>query len=520
MSLNSSAYWLRTALIREIQVQRRATYTANELRQLYGNVIDDLNAEIRRIFTTYTNGVEISAEEAERLINSAQSEEISKRLQKILNDTDDPKQREELIKKIHAQAYGARISRLEAVKLNVYSYFKEKANAEISKTKTLYNTVIEENYYRTVHDIAKGCNVGINFSLIPQRAIDEMLSAKWYGSQFSDKVWANTGKVAEQAQEIIVNGLLSHKTYNQMSEELVTVSKNSKYNARRLVRTQANHFMNLAEFKAYEDLGIEKYKYLATLDERTCEKCQPLDGKIFKLSEKIEGINYPTIHSHCRCTTTLPTGYAKRWARDPISGKGYKIKDMTYSEWIEGLTDKQKEAFEKNVKMYKNRSSDKKQYAEYINVLGQKNMPKTFDLFQDMKYNYVSQFEDLKYYYRNINGRPIEYVKIDRDLDKLGITNKGKAYPVEDIEIKGWRVHAEKRLKERNIQKTEALKYKNSAIIMMKKYPEPQTQNNYYSDSGVLGVRKFDGLVCTAYTKDEFKDDTIKILEEAKKWLK
>lgn len=469
--MSNSAYWKRVALIREIQMQQKATYTVNELEKLYGSVIKDLNAEIRKIFTTYTDGAEISTEEAERLINSAQSEEMSKRLQKILNDTDDPKQRAELIKKIHAQAYGARISRLEAVKLNVYSYFKEKANVEISKTKTLYNTVIEENYYRTIHDIAKGCNVGINFSLIPQSAIDEMLSAKWHGSQFSDKVWANTGKVAEQAQEIIVNGLLSHKTYNQMSEELVTVSNNSKYNASRLVRTQANHFMNLAEFKAYEDLGIEEYKYLATLDECTCEECQPLDGKTFKLSEKIEGVNYPTIHPHCRCTTTLPTEYAKRWARDPLTGEGYKIEDMTYSEWIESLTDEQKQAFDKNVKMYKNRSSDKKQYAEYINVLGQKNMPKTFDLFQDLKYNRVNEYDDLKYYYRNINGRPIEYVKIERELNKLGITNKGKAYPVEDIEIKGWRVHAEKRLKERYIQKVEALKYKNNAIVMMKNIP-------------------------------------------------
>lgn len=41
--------------------------------------------------------------------------------------------------------------------------FKEKALTEIEKTKTLYNTVIEESYYRTVHDIAKGCNVGVYF---------------------------------------------------------------------------------------------------------------------------------------------------------------------------------------------------------------------------------------------------------------------------------------------------------------------------------------------------------------------
>ena len=516
----SSAYWQRVALIREIQIQQKATYTAGELDKLYGNVINDLNSEIRKIFTTYTNGTAISREEAEQLINSAKSEEISKRLQKVLENTDDPRQRMELIKKIHAQAYGARISRLEAVKQNVYAYFKEKANIEIQKTKTLYNTVVEESYYRTVHDIAKGCNVGINFSLIPQRAVDEILSSKWHGSSFSERVWANTGKAAEQAQNIIANGLLSHKTYNQMAEELAGVQNNSQYNASRLVRTQANHFLNLGEFKAYEDLGIEEYKYLATLDEITCEECQVLDGKIFKVSEKIEGVNYPTIHPHCRCTTTLPTEYAKRWARDPISGKGYKVDDMTYSEWIESLTDKQKEAFEKNVQMYKNRSSDKKQYERYVERLGSENVPKTFDLFQDLKYNYVSKYDDLEYYYRNINGRPIEYVKIDRELDKLGITNKGKAYPVEDIEIKGWRAHAENRLAGSGLTKDDALKFKDNAIAMMKRFPEPERQFNYYSENGIIGIKEVDGIVQTVIGRDRYDETTNQILEVMIKWLK
>lgn len=91
----SSAYWQRVALIREIQIQQKATYTAGEFDKLYSNVINDLNSEIRKIFTTYTNGTAISREEAEQLINSAKSEEISKRLQKVLENTDDPRQRME-----------------------------------------------------------------------------------------------------------------------------------------------------------------------------------------------------------------------------------------------------------------------------------------------------------------------------------------------------------------------------------------------------------------------------------------
>lgn len=393
--MNNAGYWLRVAIIRELQIQNKATYTIKELDKLYSDIVGDLDTEIKKIFAAYTRGVEISEAEAEQLINKAAQDKIADRLQKILEQTEEPTKRLELIRRIHAQAYGARISRLEAVKLNVYAYFKEKALTEIEKTKNLYNTVIKESYYRTVHDVAKGCNVGINFSLIPKRTINEMLESKWHGAQFSERVWNNTSKVAEQAQNIIVTGLLSRKTYNQMAEELAVVSNNFKYNANRLVRTQTNHFMNLGEAKAYKDLGIEKYKYLATLDERTCDRCSPLDGKIFSLRDKIEGVNYPTMHPYCRCTTTLPTTYARRWARDPLSGRGYKVKDMTYDEWIESLTDKQKEAFDKHVVMYRNRSSDKILYEKYSQIYG-KEFPKTFDKFQDIKYNYASQWETFK----------------------------------------------------------------------------------------------------------------------------
>lgn len=362
--MSSADYWFKVALMREFDAHNRGAYTIQELRSMYDSVIKDIDKEIKKIFKTYKSGVQITTEEAERLINKAAQDKIADRLIEILKDTEDPKQRLELMHRTHAQAYGARISRLEAVKLNVYAYFKEKANAEIKRTKTLYKTVIEESYYRTIHDIAKGCNVGINFSLIPNKAIDEMLASKWHGEQFSNRVWNNTAKVAEQSQKIITEGLMSHAGYTQMAVKLAEIMETSKYNAQRLVNTQVSHFMNMAELKAYEELGIEKYKYLATLDERTCESCSPLDNKIFKVSEAVGGVNYPPMHPNCRCTTTMPTDYARRWARDPLTGRGYKVKDMTYSEWINSLTPEQKSAFNLHVRQYKNLSGDKKQYAK------------------------------------------------------------------------------------------------------------------------------------------------------------
>lgn len=50
--------------------------------------------------------------------------------------------------------------------------------------------------------------------------------------------------------------------------------------------------------------------------------------------------------------------------------------------------------------MYKNRSSDKKQYARYIEDLGKKNVLKTFDEFSNIKYNYSEIYNDYNKTYR------------------------------------------------------------------------------------------------------------------------
>lgn len=400
--MKSSRYWKLVALLREIQIQGKATYTINQLRRMYNDAIKELDKEITKAFRTFQYGEDITEAEAEELINAESQRRISRELQAELERTDDPSIKAELTRRIHATAYGARISRLEAVKQNVFIYFTKLAIDEIAKTKTLYNTVVEESYYRTIHDFGYGVNMGVNFSLLPSKAIDEIVSAKWHGASFSSRVWSNTKQTAEQAQEIITRGLLSRKSYNQMANELAEVTQNSKYNATRLVRTQCNHYLNAGEFKAYEELGVEQYLYLATLDYKTCRRCQPLDGRIFNTKDKREGVNAPTIHPHCRCTTTVPVEFARRWARDPITGKGVKIPNTTYSEWVESMSEEQKAAFDKNVKMYKNRSSDKKQYERYKERLGKENVPETLELFQEKKYNGSGDHKALERSYRTI----------------------------------------------------------------------------------------------------------------------
>lgn len=178
-----------------------------------------------------------------------------------------------------------------------------------------------------------------------------------------------------------------------------------------------------------------------------------------------------------------------------------------------------------------NRKQDEKQYNKYINILGKENMPETFDKFQLLKYNNIDEWEDLKYYARNISGRPIEFVKIDRELTKNNIrvgyatsyVNK-RAYILEDTSDKKDPAHIMKRMAERNITDDDIQSFVDNACVVF----EQRNGNRlaYYSESGVTVLMKttdypnIDWIAKTTWDKSDFDEQSIKILEVAKKYVK
>lgn len=73
------------------------------------------------------------------------------------------------------------------------------------------------------------------------------------------------------------------------------------YRLTSLLRTESDKAQAEASFDAYEEAGLDGYKYNAMLDDKTCDTCKALDGRIFLLSEKEPGVNFPIIHNNCRC---------------------------------------------------------------------------------------------------------------------------------------------------------------------------------------------------------------------------
>ncbi|MBS5694535.1 MAG: minor capsid protein, partial [Bifidobacterium dentium] len=200
----------------------------------------------------------------------------------------------------------------------------------------------------------------------------------------------------------------------------------------RVVQTERAYVNSRAALESYKKLGVKKYQILATLDLKTSNICREMDHKgrnkdepFFYLDEYKVGLTAPPFHCNCR-TTTVPyfddfTEDEKRAMRDE-EGKSKKVPaDMTYDEWYKKYVKDNPKALIEERKI-KNKSSDKKQYEKYKEILGDE-APKTFEDFRKMKYNDTNKYKALETKYNDsvVNNLLKEHniELVDKISDKL-----------------------------------------------------------------------------------------------------
>jgi SPP1 gp7 family putative phage head morphogenesis protein len=90
-----------------------------------------------------------------------------------------------------------------------------------------------------------------------------------------------------------------------------------------LVRTAVHEVANAATVLSYQRNSdvVAGVEWLATLDERTCPRCGPLDGQTWKLDDP--ALRRPPEHPRCRCTTIPRLIGVKHADR------------VTYDEWLD-----------------------------------------------------------------------------------------------------------------------------------------------------------------------------------------
>lgn len=155
--------------------------------------------------------------------------------------------------------------------------------------------------------------------------------------------------------------------------------------------------------QCYDDLEVEEFEVLETLDAHTCEICGAMDGKHFPKSQYEIGVTVPPFHPRCR-GTTVPyfddmEGYGERIARDLDGNTFYVPADTTYEQWKQIQDDKYGAgSVDKSRQMAYNKSADLKQYEQYKTVLGTDILGSENE-FRRLKYFDTVKYEDIYGFY-------------------------------------------------------------------------------------------------------------------------
>lgn len=134
---------------------------------------------------------------------------------------------------------------------------------------------------------------------IKKDKIDKIINEKFENKTWKNRLKTNISDVEIQLKKDINEFLVGNISVNDIKKKI-----NNRYSMKandldKLVQTEIARVQSRADEEFFKEEGIEKLLYLATLDTKTCKRCQKYDGKTFDVNDK----NKPELplHPYCRC---------------------------------------------------------------------------------------------------------------------------------------------------------------------------------------------------------------------------
>lgn len=121
--------------------------------------------------------------------------------------------------------------------------------------------------------------------IINQDAVAKALTYPWSGDMFSSRIHKNTEKLITNLRQTITQGFVQGKSISQMSKDLKSTMDIGASNSRRLIRTESMHMIASSHHDVYTKANIDKVEFVTAKDDRVCDECSALDGKIYSLNE-------------------------------------------------------------------------------------------------------------------------------------------------------------------------------------------------------------------------------------------
>lgn len=344
--MKNSEYWkLRFEQLEQAQNGQGAAAFA-EIERQYKEAQKQIEGQIARWYQRFADNNGITLAQARQYLKGAALKEFQWDVQDYIKYGQDNALMGGWMKELENASAKYHISKLEALKIQTQQSLEVMFSKQMGTVTGAMGDIFESGYYHTAYELQKGFNIGWDIAGLDQSQIEKVLSKPWAvdGKNFSERIWTNKEKLISELHGELTQNIMLGADPQKAIDSLAKKMNTSKQNAGRLIMTEEAYFSSAAQRDCFNDLDVEQYEIVATLDSHTSDICRSLDGKHFPMKDYQPGVTAPPFHVYCR-STTVPYfdeqfDIGERAARDEATGKTYYIPDdMNYQEWKETFVD-------------------------------------------------------------------------------------------------------------------------------------------------------------------------------------
>lgn len=339
--MNNGEYWQKRFELLEQAAHQQGVQCYADIEKQYRQAQKQLEGQIAAWYQRFASNNGVTLAEAKRMLNAKELAELKWDVNQYIQYGQENAINGTWVKQLENASARFHISRLEALKLQTQQSIEVMFGNQLDSIDSTMRNVYKSGYYHTAYEIQKGVGVGCDFSALDDKQISKVINKPWAvdGKNFSERIWGNRQKLVNELNNTLTQNIILGKDPQKAIDEITRKMNTSKTNAGRLVMTEEAFFSSAAQKDCFDELDVEQFEIVATLDSHTSDICRGMDGKHFPMSEWKVGVTAPPFHVHCR-STTVPyfddefDAVGERAARDEETGKTYFVPgNMTYKEW-------------------------------------------------------------------------------------------------------------------------------------------------------------------------------------------
>lgn len=349
--MTNAEYWKQRFTQLEAAQNRKGAGAYLEIEKQYKAAQNELEAQIARWYQRFADSNGISLAQAKQWLKGQDLAEFKWDVKEYIKYGKENAINGAWMQELENASSKFHISRLEALQIQTQNSLETMFAQQMGTMKKALSDVYANGYYHTVYAVQQGFGLGWDIAGLDQAQIEKVLSKPWAvdGYNFSTRIWNSKTKLIGEVHNELSKNLLTGADPQKAIDSLAKKMGTSKSNAGRLVMTEQAYFSSAAQKDCFNDLDVEEYEIVATLDSHTSDICRSLDGKVFKMSDYKPGVTAPPFHVYCRSTTAphfKDNFDAGERAARGADGKTYYVPDdVTYSEWKKAFVDGDKSGF-------------------------------------------------------------------------------------------------------------------------------------------------------------------------------